>query len=441
MIVSTLERGRLFQLVTRFAAGVLCLWASSHALADQVRQPLPSPANNAALHYQRAILFLDAVDPDKRAILRKPIWEIVNAGTTPEELKKIDELLIAARHAIRAALVGASQLQADFGADLREYSSSATLPHVGPMSELANLVALHGLHKQAEGEMTRAAQRFVQVVRMGNHMTQQLTLAEVLEGEKILETAFHVVCGWAVECSDKQLLNSARAALLSSSSGSLSPARALGFEASVLDETLDHITAAYPDGNWAELILHAVDAQPADLTPARLRAAAKAAIVERGVPESIFDSPESFDEHIEQLRDAHTTYYDRSVSCLILSAPRSVQLGQQIHDELAPKLKELGDPKVLNPGRLAAYYAVRQAERRVAGLVLALSIHKQKGLFPAKLAEVIEEFGGKLPVNPMGGGPAVYVPTADRKGFTLSYPGTKIAGIELPEVSYSHGSP
>ena len=161
---------------------VLLALAVSETHATELYQPLPSSASNAALHYQRAILFLAEVDPSLRKLLKKPIWEIVNAETTEAEVAEIDALLIVSRHAIRAAIVGASQLQADFGANLREYAATAMLPHVGPMSDLAKLVALHGIHKQAEGDMHQAAQLFLHVVRMGRHMQQQLTLAESLEG-------------------------------------------------------------------------------------------------------------------------------------------------------------------------------------------------------------------------------------------------------------------
>jgi hypothetical protein len=421
------------------AAAVLMLFAPL-AQAVELHQPLPSSASNAALHYQRAMLFLAMVDPAQRKLHNKPIWEIVNAKTTAKEIAAIDDVLIASRHAIRTAIVGASQLQADFGANLREYAASATLPHVGPMSDLAKLVALHGIHQQAKGDMQQAAQLFLQVVRMGRHMQQQLTLAESLEGAGILETGCHSLCAWAVRCDDAELINSVRLALHAASAQRGSPSRAIGFEASVLEMTLDDVQLAYPDGNWAEIIMQAVDAKPSASTPEAMRAAAKAAVIKRGVPASIFDDIDSFEAHIEKLRKTHAAYYRESMASLNLPAQSAVKVGQQVYETFAPRLKALGDPDILNPGTIAAYFAVHEAELRLANLVLAVSAQKQGGLFPKDLAAVTSQLGGQLPANPLGTGPVVYSPTSDRRGFKIHYAGTTIAGIELPEVGFQYGA-
>lgn len=419
---------------------MLSLLIGSSALAEDVLLQLPSPSSNAALHYQRAILFLAEVDPKQRELLEKSIWEIVNSQTTPEQIDEINALLFASRHAVRSAMVGASQAEADFGTNLRGYVASERLPHVGPMASLAKLLTLHGLQKQAEGDSHRAAEIYLLVVRMGCHMQQQLTLAETLEGEEILETGYHALCNWAVRCSDPDLISSVRAALISLSTEHDSAARALGFEASVLKLALDDLELAYPEGNWAEIILTAVDVVPTANSPEAMREAAKAAVIKRGVPESVFVSEEAFSEHIEKLRAAYSDYYRASLDCFSLPPEAAIRAGQAVFDKFSPRLKALGDPDILNPGQIAAYCAVRQAEQQGADLVLLISAHRENDLFPADLARITEDFGGKLPESPFGSGEVVYTPTGDRKGFELHYPGSEIAGIKLPEVAFKFSS-
>ena len=72
------------------------------AVGQPLDMPMPRTATNAAIHYQRAILFLSAVDQEYRETLLKPIWEIVTPTATEADLAKVDELLIVSRHAIRS---------------------------------------------------------------------------------------------------------------------------------------------------------------------------------------------------------------------------------------------------------------------------------------------------------------------------------------------------
>lgn len=420
----------------RYAAALLLLIVPHATHAAEVLTPLPSSSSNAALHYQRAILFLAEVEPDQRKMLRQPIWEIVNAETTAEEVAEIDALLIASRHSIRAAMIGASQANADFGTNPREYASSTMMPHVGPMSSLAKLLTLHGIQKQAEGDSQRAAEIFLLVIRMGSHLQQQLTLAEALEGEGIIETGYHALCHWAVRCSDAELISSVRSSLNMNSAQGSSPARALGYEASVVELALNDIELAYPDGNWAEIVLQAVDAVPDSTTPEAMKEAARKAVIERGVPESVFQSADAFSAHIDKLRAAHAEYYRESLACLSMPCPQAIEVGQQIYDKFSPRLKALGDPEILNPGQIAAYYAVQKAEQQLANLVLVISAHKENGLFPTDLSAIADHFGGKLPSSPFGSGEVVYRANEDRQGFEIYYPGADIAGIKVPKVAF-----
>jgi len=319
---------------------------------------LPSSSSNAALHYQRALLSLSIVDRERQKLLDKPIWEIVNAETTKEEIEAINRLLIESRHAIRSALVGASQLQADFGADPRQYAATTRLPHVVPMLRLAKLVALHGMQRQAAGNWREAAQIYLDVIRMGRHMSQQLTLAESIEAVRILETGYHVLADWAVRCPDAGLIVQSQSLLTAISPNSLSPATAISHEANILQLGLSNLQRAYPDGNWAEMILVAMDAPTSGLSPAEMKTTARSIVIERGVPESVFDSKESFDAHIDKLRAVNRHYYQEMLRCCCLPPSQAIRDGERIHETYAAQLKRLGDPNTLSACQLTAFFAV-----------------------------------------------------------------------------------
>ena len=51
--------------------------------------PLPQPTANAAVHYQRGLLFLYAVDPAKRELLNKPIWKSSKDFRNQESLPRL----------------------------------------------------------------------------------------------------------------------------------------------------------------------------------------------------------------------------------------------------------------------------------------------------------------------------------------------------------------
>lgn len=399
---------------------------------------LPSSSNNGALHYQRALLFLAAVEDKQQQLLNKPIWEIVNTDTTAEEIAAINNLLIASRHAIRSALIGAAQMQADFGTDLRQYAATTRLPHVIPMSHLAKLVALHGMQRQAIGNWREAAQIYLDVVRMGRHMSQQLTLAESIEAVRILETGFHVLADWAVRCPNTGLIGQVRAQLGAIMPYSISPAAAISREARFVQLGLTDLQHAYPDGNWAEMILVAMDAKTSSLSPTEMRAAARTIALKRGIPKSVFDNKESFDQYVGKKRAVNRQYYQELLACLTLPASAAVREGARIQGKYAAKLKRLGNPKILNAGQIAAYFAAHQAEHRLTRVVLALSAHKQEGRFPKDLSSVAADFGGQLPDNPYGEGPPDYALLKEGTGMRIGYPQATIGDVVIPKVAFEY---
>ena len=225
--------------------------------AQDIRQPLPNGSSNAALHYQRAILLLANVDDQQRKLLQEPIWKIVTPQMTAAEQDAITQLLFAGRHAIRAGMIGSQQNAADFGADLTAYGSALYLPHAEPLQSVANLVALYGMHQQGDEHWADAAETFLSVIRMGRHLTEQLTLGESTKGIRILETGYYCLATWAARCPDRELIAAARQSLLAAGTDAVSPLPALSTEAAIVDLRLTQLQEAYPAGNWPEILLAA----------------------------------------------------------------------------------------------------------------------------------------------------------------------------------------
>ena len=209
---TNIHRYSLFQhwaAVVVLVAGIQQLGDVVMAETAAIDLPAPQTATNGALHYSRGLLFLDAVDPVKRQRLQKPYWDLLEALSDPGELAATNELLLESRHAIRAALVGASQVDADFGLEARHYVEAALVPHAHSMVDLSKLVLLHGMQLESIGDWDGAAEVYASVARMGRHMTHQTTLIEALMGVEILEGAYYALGRWAVHCPDSKLVEQA----------------------------------------------------------------------------------------------------------------------------------------------------------------------------------------------------------------------------------------
>ena len=96
-------RAFVFVVALLLAAGCGCFENFVQA-EERLERPAPRTALNGAIHYQRAILFLTNVDPSKREVLQKPIWEIVTPETSDAELAELDALLVESRHACSLTL-------------------------------------------------------------------------------------------------------------------------------------------------------------------------------------------------------------------------------------------------------------------------------------------------------------------------------------------------
>jgi len=415
------------------------LWFSiAAAFSQELRQPLPNGSSNAALHYQRAILLLGDVNPASKKLLAEPIWQIVTPQMTDEQQNTITQLLYGGRHAIRSGMLGSQQNAADFGADLRAYGAALLLPHVGPMHDLANLIALYGMHQQGEENWSDAAGTFLSVIRMGHHLTEQLTLGESAKGIRILETGYYCLVTWAAHCPDRELIAAARQSLLAIGTESVSPLAALTTEAAVVDLRLTQLQEAFPDGNWPEILLAATNAPLPTDSVTDWREFAKAEVIKRGVPESVFESQEQFDEYVEKMRDIYREFYARTLAALSLPPEQAILAGQKVHAEFADQLLRLGDPDRLSPAQIATFYATHQAAHRLLNVALVLCAEREGELFPQDLSGLEATFGGQLPVSPINQQPADYQVAADRKGFRLSFPAIEVGDVAIPEVAFAY---
>ncbi|QDT00596.1 hypothetical protein [Adhaeretor mobilis] len=423
---------------TAFALLLLVGGARQSADArEKLSEPSPQTAHNGALHYQRAILFLTSVDPVKREILQKPIWEIVTPATTDAEIAKLDELLIESRHAIRSARVGSNQASADFGLDIQQYMVSSLLPHTHSMVDLSRLMALVGIHRESEGHWQEAADAYFACLRMGRHMTHQTTLAEAFAGAEILETAYFSLGRWAVNCPDQALVKEAFDLLTVVAFDLVQPAKTMQSEANILKMRMDALRHSYPDGPWAEIVLEALGAEFPAAGPEAMQKAAQAAAIKHGIPQSAFDSEASFLQHLNRMAALHFAMANESAQCLTQSAADAIRCGEKVNRKYQDKLMNTQNTGNWDPAKIASLFAVHDAEFTVLRTTLAIAAAKSENGYPADLNAIVDEFGGEAPLSPYDGSPLVYEVIDGGKAFSLSVAAAKIGSVDLPAIKFS----
>ena len=406
------------------------------AKCQSLNMPVPRTATNAAIHYQRAILFLSSVDPAKRETLIRPIWEIVSPTTTDADLAKVDDLLIESRHAVRSALVGTNQAVANFGLDIRQYMIASYLPHTHPMTDLGRLLALHGMQRQSAGKWQEAIRIYLSVLRMGRHMNRQTTLAEALAGVEILETGYFAIGQWATRCPDTALVEESFYILNAMSLDMVNPAKIMRSEASISKMRMDAMQDAFPDGAWAEMVLEALGAKFPNTDHEGMRKAAIEEAAKFGVPPEAFDNKQTFDSYMRKIRAIYIALSKESANCLTLSPPESIQKGKEVFAKYEPKLLPTERASTLNTGKTAGYFAVHQAELDLLRLVLAISAARTAEGFPTSLSDIKARFGGQLPRSPYDGTDYQYEVLEGGKGFSIKVNEGEIEGIDLPEIDF-----
>jgi hypothetical protein len=381
----------------------LTIATSSNCVAQlgTLAEPFPGPASNAALHYQRAILQLQKLEPSRKSLLDVPVWESLPAPFDKTVSRELAGLLYRGRFAIRSATTGTRTSDCDFGIEFGDAGAATQLPHLDGMVGLGRLLTLRGAMAEAQGEWEEAAIIYFDGLRMGRHLTHQNTLLEALAGIEILRNNYVALARWSARCRSANLV--ARAfGLLESMQGSLvNPPQVLAKEGSIMALEFDQLREAYPEGNWAEMILQSYG-EPTTGNVGQDRAAAKSACIKRGVPAKVFDDADAFDDYVEKLSVTANRFVEAVTACATLPAPAWMQRGQKLTDKYSKLITMLGAETMIDPVELGVLFSEHEAELAVARLTLAVSASKRDGKFPKSLDKVARRFGGQLPVNPYG---------------------------------------
>lgn len=429
-------RNRCF-LVT--LASVIAVFSTAHQCRAQtgtLAEPFPAPAPNAALHYQRALLYLSKLDRDELQLLSKPVWEVLPAPVERQSTREISSLLRHARFAIHAAATGSRTAECNFGIDFSELGAAAQLPHVEGMVHLGRLLTLRGASAEAHGEWEGAAIIYFDGLRMGRHLTHQNTLLEALAGIEILRNNYFALARWGVGCPSRPLV--ARAfGLFESMQGTLvEPSLVLARETSIMSLEFDRLRDAYPNGNWAKLILESFGEE----ISGKQQDDAKRAIakcIKLGLPEDVFSSPSAFQEYVSKLQATANRFAESVTACVTLPPKARLERAEALNKKYSRLITLLTSDTLIDPVEIGVLLAEHEAELIVTRLALAISASKKDGMIPKSLQGVADRFGDNIPVNPYSHEPVSYEPLEGGRSFALTIPGLG----PLPEVDFNSSAP
>lgn len=417
---------------------LVAIWQVS-AIAQQgtLAEPTSPPSPNAALHYQRALLYLAAIDKSQLGPIQKPIWEAVDSVSYQNMDASIKRLLYQGRLAIRNAGTGARLDQCDFGIDFRSHGAATPLPHAKPMVRLGRLLTLRGVYEMTRGNWQESAVIFFDGLRMGQHLNHQNTVAESLAGMEILSNNYYALAIWAAYCPNPKLVIRAQRMLETIADKLVDPTRTVTGELTILSRRLTSLRAAYPNGPWAELILEDLGEDvSADSLDQMRKKAAKAAI-DSGVDKSVFENPSSFRKHVDRIAVINNRFTEAAAACMTLPAAARAKRGQEIYDKYNQRVGALGDTLAFNPRELGTTYAAHDAELVLARLALAVGASRTKEGFPESLDSVKDIFGGVLPGSPYDGSAVEYKRLNDGTGFYLSVAESNTESARFPQMTFS----
>lgn len=399
-------------------------------------EPFPSPAPNAALHYQRGLLLLADVDQQDVRPLARPVWESLprlEKGKFPAELA---QLLYRTRYAIRATTSGTRVADCNFGIDYRDRALATMLPHVNGSVRLGRLLALRGALAESRGRWEEAAIVYFDGIRMGRHLAQQNTLIEALAGIEVLRNHYFSLARWASACPDRALVARSFGLLESMQRSLVDPSRVIAREASILGFEFQRLRRAYPDADWAELLLESCgESSTGDLEKDRKKAIA--VCEKRGVPRSVFSSTAEFHGYLDRLQATTNRYAESLAACMTLPAEARLTRAQALAVKYSKLIKILAGETTLSTVDVAAGFLEHEAELTLTRLVLALAASKRDGMYPPKLNELRVRFGGALPTSPYDNQPVRYSLVNEAKEFTLLIP----AANSLPQISFASRPP
>ncbi|MGI9516816.1 MAG: hypothetical protein ACR2NP_07225 [Pirellulaceae bacterium] len=411
------------------------------AQTGTLAEPASPPSPNAGLHYQRALLYLQAIDKDQTGPIQQPIWETVPRVSYQEMSDPIKRVLYQGRLALRSAASGTRLNLCDFGIDFSGHGAGTPLPHVRPMVRLGRLLTLRGVYEMTRGNWEEAAVIFFDGLRMGRHMNQQRTVAEALAGMEILENNYVALGYWAANCPNPKTVIRAQRMLETIAGDLVDPTRTVAGELGILSQRLVALDAAFPDGPWAELVLEELGKDFAEQSLEELRVSAVNAAVDAGVERPVFENPESFRQHVQRISAINKRFTEAAAACMTLPPKARVERGQQIFDTYNERVGALGASLAFNPAEFGKTFAIHEAELTLARLALAIGATRTETGFPQSLSEVGGIFGGATPVSPYDSSPIEYTRLDDGAGYSITVPEMRAETALFPEVNFSSIAP
>ncbi len=399
-------------------------------------------ANNGAAYYNRAMIQLSALPVEIRKQLAEPIF-VTYANSTREELDKaVSHVAFAGRHVIASALQGTQQSECDFGISYSNQGQNATVPHAALMLHLSRLMTIAGIDAQIDGKNEESADLFFACLEMGRHLTQQSTLVEAHVGMEIVENACFSIAFWSIRSNDPAMVaNHVPRFKKFVAKSQLAMQDTLQHEREHFGQQLDRVVAAYPDGNWAELILDAWGELTYGTSQLELESKLFAAAEKRGIPATTFRDQSSFNQKANELRQLQTDYLDACAECVTMKDPDRADQAGKVYAEFQPRFQAIGDANFLDIRHLVGHYAAYQAELIMTEVTMAIASRHADGKYPDALNDVATVFNGTLPVSPYNGSALEYRTLNNGADFLIAVPEVRHGGIAYPRIEFSSARP
>ena len=426
--LSNAGRVVLSAVVLTFATATISI---ASAQTGTLSAPFPTPAPNAALHYQQALLYLSNIPSEQRRLLEEPTWA---AGM--KDASQLRKLMLQSRYAVQSATTGTRLAECNFGIDFSEFGAGAQLPHVEGMVELGRLLALRASEAQSRDQWEVALIIYFDGLRMGRHLAHQNTLAETVAGIQILREHYDGLARWATRCPERLLVARAFGLFESIQSSLVDAPQSVAREASILALDFHRLREAYPDGNWAQQILQSYDL-PITWDEEKDHKSAIDACVSRGVPKTTFDAEVSFQAYLDKIERTSNRFIESVAACMALSPKARVQRAAAIRKKYATVIPILSGDALIDPVEISIWFSQHDAELTLARIALAIAASRTDNKFPPDLKSIEARFGGLIPPDPYRQLSVQYTTRDNQSAFTLRIPRLG----PLPSASFESQSP
>lgn len=424
-------------------AVALCLVAApkTQAQSGTLGDPFPPPSPNAALHYQRALLLMSALDETDRALLQKPIWEVL-PGYQPNKqaAARIKRTIYRARNATKAAGKGSRLTVCDFGIDFSDAGSATLLPHAQPMVELGRLLTLRAAYAQSQEHWDEAAVIYFDALRLGMHLTGQPTLIEAVAGMQVLENNYFALAHWAAACPNKNTVARVFGLFEMMAGDTIRPAHTLACETGILAGEIDSIARAHPNGAWGAMILQTLDHELGDDEKAN-RELAVAACVKAGVSKDVFANARSFRKYLSDVKRLDLRFAEAASAAMVLPPQARIERASKLLQRYQTAAGVIGQRALLDPVEIGVLFAAHEAKTTLLRVCLAVGSRRSETGFPATLDDVRSGFGGTVPGSPYDDSSLLYEVFDDGKAFQVGIKEVRVGETVLPEVEFASTGP